>query len=316
MLRIDPEAGYGYWSPNDIRNFWKSMLHIPELARYAQWSPDDIREFLESMLRDSKLVGYGQWSPDEVQSFWENMLRISPELLIPQRAGLLHMALKTRNHCFVQAFLNTAKYHGPDEIIGLLSTRTSEGNCLHLAIKYCSPHTTTMIKTCKNFGEMFVDQDTAGRTPLHLAVMDGDYSDEILPLLLLYGDEALRIEDRSKYTPYIRRIEGKDWEAVAYDRVAFYIRCYCLRVLDDVKISQALGSQALGKQVQRIDFDLTNVKGNSISEGYLSGILNLISFESTLRLVKLPNLAGDNHFSSPANKMVYVYSFTSKLNLY
>ena len=97
------------------------------------------------------------------------------------------MTLKTGYHCFVQAFLNTAKYLKVDETIGILSARTREGNCLHLAIKYCSPHTITMIETCKNFLGIFVDQDSDGCTPLHLAVTDVEYLDETLPLLLLYG---------------------------------------------------------------------------------------------------------------------------------
>jgi len=93
------------------------------------------------------------------------------------------------------------------------------------------------------------------------------YSDEILRLLLLYCDEALFLLDCFGSTPYQRRIkalrtaehqseserdaqdwviEGKVQEAVASDRIAFYIRCYCLRSFNDVNTKRALHDQSPG----------------------------------------------------------------------
>jgi len=53
-----------------------------------------------------------------------------------------------------------------------------------------------------------------------------------------------------------------------------------------------------------------------MSENYSNEALQLAEFESTLRLVRLPNLAVEHRLNSSVDKMLYVYSFTSKMDLY
>ena len=123
-----------------------------------------------------------------------------------------HRALQVRNDKFVKIVLDNCKQETLTSILTPKNPKLNSQNCLHLAIEKSCNFTQTIIEKCKvDVLDVFQqgDDEATKNTPLHLAVMQPDASEDqkkIVESLISASDKALLQPNSTGDMPYQARI--------------------------------------------------------------------------------------------------------------